>query len=86
MLYANGCNEVLWTEYAKGKYNLTPGRLYFNGIYTEADYSEKTGGCYNIGAYADSFSVKYCNSYLVLYGLSPALSNSVDRTINLAKE
>lgn len=86
MLHANGCNEVLWTEYARGVYRLSPGKVFFEGIYTEADYTEKTGGCYNTGAYIDSFTIRKCDQYLVMYDLDPHQSNSVDRNINMLKE
>ena len=86
ILRQNGCHEVLWTEYAKGNYSLASDRLYFTGIYTEENYSEKTGGCYNIGKYVDSFTIKSCNQNLVLYGLRPDLVNGADRTIILIRE
>ena len=84
IIYMNGCNDGI--EHAKGRYHLAPGKLYFNGIYTEANYAEKTSGCYNIGEYADSFSIKICKQNLVLFGLDPRLANGVDRTINMSME
>jgi len=87
MLDTGGCHMILWTEYAKGTFVVSNNtKLLLTGIYTEADYTEKISGCYNIGTYKSIFSIKFCNNYLVLYDLDPYLSDAVDRNINMKKE
>lgn len=63
------------TEYIKGTMYLAGNQIYFDGDYCNADFSIKTDGCYNIGAYADTFSV-IClsNEVLKLYANSYAKS------------
>jgi len=46
MLMPDGCDETLWTEYAKGKIAIqSNGDVYFEGLYCESDFSIKTSGC-----------------------------------------
>lgn len=86
ILDTGGCDRILWTEYAKGTFVISnASKLLLTGIYTEADYSEKKGGCYNTGTYKSIFSIKFCNSYLVLFDLNPYLSTAVDRDIKLLR-
>lgn len=85
MRFNNGCDKVNWTEYAKGVFEIKNSKLYFTGIYTDSNYIEKTGGCYNIGAYADSFSLKYCNNILNLYNLKLIYYTDEFRTANMTK-
>ena len=88
IMKVDGCNEVIWQEYAKETYKLDNGYLYFSGIYCEHDYTEKTSGCYNIGAFKDTFRVSLCNDTLKMYALSNNKQNypEIYRTVNMLKE
>ncbi|MEO6832390.1 MAG: hypothetical protein ABI169_09310 [Chitinophagaceae bacterium] len=82
-----GCNKIYWKEFAKGVYNISDNKLYYSGIYTEADFTVKTDGCYHIGSYADSVKISYCSNYLVLYSLRLSMGYPDSyRTANMLKE
>lgn len=85
-LFANGCHEVLWSEYARGSFVLSENNLTLKGIYTDSFFVTKTSGCYNIGAYADSFKTHFCNDTLVLYSLSKKNYTDNFRSASLLKD
>lgn len=70
IMRVDGCHELTWQEYAKGTFKIENEMLYFSGVYCEIDYSVKTEGCYNIGAFNDTFQVSFCNDTLKMYALA----------------
>ncbi len=58
----HGCYNLSFYEYAKGVYNIVGDSVYFDGVFTQSDYSKKDSGCYHIGAYNEKFRLqKQCD-------------------------
>lgn len=74
MMFMNGCNQVHWSEYVKGVYKIASSKLLLHGVYTEPDFSIKTSGCYNIGAYENTFNASFCNAEMQLREVAPKVS------------
>jgi hypothetical protein len=84
---ASGCDKIYWKEYARGTFNIMDKNLHYSGVYTDSNFAIKTGGCYHIGQYVDSFKAHHCNNYLVLYSLSLSRGYSDSyRLANMVKE
>ena len=57
--YADSCfNKGHWTEYVKGVYAVNSDTLYLNGTFLKSNFKQKISGCYRIGHYLSSFSLK----------------------------
>jgi len=61
------CQQINYFEYAKGKFTIENEQtIVLNGVFTNADYSVKTGGCYRTGAYNEKYDGHFCSDTLVL--------------------
>jgi hypothetical protein len=63
------CPNSRHYEYVKGSFVLQDQAIILSGLYTEADYTPKTSGCYTIGGYSKKFRIYKECELLALDGI-----------------
>ena len=77
------CSNI---EYMKGVFKIEQAQLILTGIYTEADWSIKTGGCNKSGKFNRSFAISFCGEVLQLYRLNLPSASDKYKQVVLVKE
>jgi len=80
------CQMIDYTEYVRGKYTIHNNQtIVLDGVFTNADYSVKTGGCYRTGAYNEKYDGYFCNDTLVLEWQNKVLAGDFYKDYRIAK-
>ena len=57
--FADSCfNNGHFTEYAKGLYATKKDSIFFSGTFTKSNFKQKISGCYRIGEYLTSYTIR----------------------------